>query len=112
MPVKPDRRYPNLFRISVVDLSDPRDKICIQCQVSTTETDIHRVMQNMKSAAKYFALHTDQGQTVVRRTHGTYNWGDVIDTLPEAIQHHYGFHIEDSRIADMTLEHSENLVEG
>lgn len=88
----------------------PGDEFCVGIIVETDEAhDGIDPVQALRDAAKEF-LATPRGQKALQKTGGCFNWGDLVDELPDTAIKRHGLSVVDTFQTDLVVQHGESLL--
>jgi len=80
--------------------------LCIILEVKNEDID---PVSAIKQATAEF-LATEEGEEALEETNDCFNWGDVLDYIPESVLLKYGVRIVASYTADSTVDLNEQFV--
>jgi len=88
---------------------EPDDEFCLGIVVETIVPATIDVVSALRDAARDFSK-TEKGQGTLEETHGAFNWGDLVEYLPEDVCVRHGIRIVDTFQTDLVVPHNEMLI--
>lgn len=69
------------------------------------------ILSAMRAAAAEFCA-TDEGRAEVESNGGSFNWGDMVNSVGEELCSKHGFRIVDTFVTELIVDHNELLNDG